>query len=148
VIVLKFDDAFLEFKTINSELFNQSEAEMLEELMGAVHYDPSVKYLSGLLPKERKKVDDKLTALMKKYSGIYPAGSCGNMHNLHLEEIGNIFPRCINLYLTIGLLLDNGRNIYCVPPKDQCESVFGAGSELPLRKRSGLPRNSQLMSGY
>jgi hypothetical protein len=122
--MLDFYDAYNDFKNINAGLFDQNELELLSGLMGDIHYDPSIKYLSEITSKEKKHIDDKLTLFMKKYWDKYPAGSCGNLHNFHLEEIGAIFPRAKFLYLTVGSLIVDGRNIYNVPPPDQVSSIY------------------------
>lgn len=42
-------------------------------------------------------------------------GQCGNIHNLHLEDIGLLIPNSKALYITFGALYDKGKNIYNVP---------------------------------
>ncbi|WP_294967106.1 hypothetical protein [Sulfurimonas sp.] len=58
-----------------------------------------------------------MLALMKKYLKIYPEGSCGNIHNLNLEEIGQIINNSKYLFLTIGALYKNEKNLYQVADK-------------------------------
>lgn len=94
-----------------------------------IRYDQSVKYLSGITPQEKRSIDQRLIDFQKKQGKMYPPGSCGNLHNLHLEDIGQIIPKAKFLYLTAGALYKGDKNLYDVPQKGQMGSLFGGGTQ-------------------
>lgn len=78
-----------------------------------------VKYFSGLEKKEFDTLKNGLLNFQKKHYNKYIAGQCGNIHNLHMEDIGLLIPSSKALYLTFGVLYDNGKNVYNVPELEE-----------------------------
>lgn len=76
-----------------------------------------------------------------KYYKTYPAGDCGNIHNLHLEELGTIIPTSKSLYLTMGAIYENDKNLYNVT-EDQ--DLFKS----EVLKISGIGNNGQKSFNY
>jgi hypothetical protein len=112
------------------DTFKQSGKNLgLEYLTIDIIYNRSVKYLSGIVQKEKKIMDQRLSEFQKKQGKMYPPGSCGNLHNLHLEDIGLIISKAKFLYLTAGALYKGDKNLYDVPPKGQMASLFGGGTQ-------------------
>lgn len=116
--IIDFTEVFQEFKSIGKEIG-------LEALTADIVFDPTVKYLSDISAKDKKRIDSKLLNFMITIGKKFPPGSCGNLHNIHLEDIGKIIPKAQYLYLTAGMLLDEEENIYNVPPKGEEGMLFG-----------------------
>lgn len=113
-----FFESFMEFKNIGKELG-------YEQLTADIIYDKSYKYLSDLSVKEKRMIDQKLLNFMLTIGKKFPPGSCGNIHNLYLEDIGRIVSKARFLYVTAGKLLEMDKNLYNVPPKGEEGVLFG-----------------------
>lgn len=117
---ITFVEAFQEFKNIGKNIG-------YEQLTADIIYDKNQKYLSDLSPKDKKGIDQKLLNFMLTIGKEFPPGSCGNIHNLYLEDIGRIVAKAKFLYVTAGKLLEGDKNLYNVPPKGEEGMLFGNG---------------------